>query len=115
LVLTLCSCSGKPVRPTAKKNQYSAQVSGYKGQTRYEPGIFNRQPVSYNSYQTKGLRRTGPLLGLNFKKFFGSFRYNFNEAITDNFAAIIVVFAVILVIGFVIFQNRRSVRKGSYR
>ncbi len=82
--------------------------------TRYESAGSMRTSANY-SYHTRSFSRTGPLFGLNLKKFFGSFRYNFNESISDNFAVIIVIFAVLLIVGFVIYQNRKNVRKGSYR
>jgi ABC-type transport system involved in multi-copper enzyme maturation permease subunit len=113
LVVSLGACSGKPVRPNQTSRQNMSQ-SRSQGLTSYQRNTSMRNPASY-SYQTRPFRRTGPLFGFNLKKFFGSFRFNVNEAISDNFAALIVVFAVLLVIGFVIFQNRRSVRKGSYR
>gem|GEM_PF-2172172 len=116
LVIAFCACSGKAVRPgsSARGGAAQGQIGQARGQgTRYESS-YNRMPVS-QGYQSRSYRKLGPLFGLNFKKFFGSFRFNINEAISDNFAAFVVVFAVLLVVGFVIFQNRKSVRKGSYR
>ncbi len=112
LVVSLCACSGKPVRPNQGSN-FSQTRGQNQNQLRYENSTF-KNPVN-NAYQTRTFRKTGPIFGLNLRKLFGSFRFNINETISDNFAALIVVFAVLLVIGFIVFQNRRSVRKGSYR
>ncbi len=114
LIFSLCACSGTPVKPNKTSKQSVSQTGGVsQRQLKYENNSFNI-PVT-KAYQTKAYRKTGPFLGLNFKKLIGSYRFNINEAISDNIAALIVIFAVLLVVGFVIFQNRRSVRKGSYR
>ncbi len=105
LILTLTSC----FETTTKRNSRSRQQAF---QTR------DGQNYSYNNKNRSG-KKSAPVFNLfgkkSFKNFGRNFKFNLNEIINDNFAIIIVVFAVVLIAGFVFYQNRKSARKGSYR
>ena len=114
LVFGLFSCS-TATRPGKNKVNYSQQIG--RGQTynipRESVRSYGNRP-SY-TYQTRAYRRTGPGFSFDLRKILRPLHINLNDITSETGAIIIVICAILLVVGFVIFQNRKSVRKGSFR